>query len=586
MSEAQQHRFSGPVSVFHERRLPERATPVGYAALIDAFQLKVPLPRTLSATGERHRITEQGGWRVLTPRHAPHQTLEGHLTFGLKYEGLDLAVLKRLFQSTGPREIQAIVREKPTGSYARRLWFLYEWLTGDALDLPNADKGTYVPVVDPEQQWAADGENSSRHRVRNNLPGTPEFCPLVFRTAALERFVAMDLHNRAMAVVADVSRDLLARTAAFLLLKDSKSSYAIEGERAPQDRIQRWGRAIGEAGRQPLDLEELLRLQRIVIGDARFVQLGLRTEGGFVGEHDRDTRMPLPDHISARAEDLPPLIQGMTEFGNGPAQKLDPVIAATALAFGFVYVHPFEDDGNGRIHRYLIHHVLAQRGFNPPGVVFPVSAAILENIDEYRRVLEDYSARLLPVIDWEPTESGNVRVRNDTGDFYRFFDATPQAEFLYACVRKTIEEDLPNETDFLRRYDTLRERLVSFIDMPNRMVDLLFRFLHQNGGRLSQRARTREFDALTDAEVERIERLYEETFGGPPHIRSMSDLDIALHNREIGWPPTCEKAPDGRHRIAKVRGKPSAVFEGWTLQGVCSLCEQLVDTGEPYDKRD
>ena len=72
----------------------------------------------------------------------------------------------------------------------------------------------------------------------------------------------------------------------------------------PHDRIQRWGRAIGEAGRRPIDLDELLRLQRIVIGDARFVRLGLRDEGGFVGQHDRDTRMPLPDHISARPEDF------------------------------------------------------------------------------------------------------------------------------------------------------------------------------------------------------------------------------------------------------------------------------------------
>ena len=67
------------------------------------------------------------------------------------------------------------------------------------------------------------------------------------------------------------------------------------------------------------------------------------------------------------------------------------MIAAAILAFGFVYIHPFED-GNGRIHRYLIHHVLAARGFNPPGVVFPVSAAILEQIDDYRRVLEELFA--------------------------------------------------------------------------------------------------------------------------------------------------------------------------------------------------
>src|SRR5437016_623914 len=99
-----------------------------------------------------------------------------------------------------------------------------------------------------------------------------------------------------------------------------------------------------------------------------------------------------------------------------------------------------------------LYHLLAKRGFSAAGVVFPVSAAILERIDEYRAILEDYSRRLQTVIDWQPTNDGNVRVLNDTADFYRFFDATPHAEFLYACVRKTIEEDLPRETEFLERY--------------------------------------------------------------------------------------------------------------------------------------
>ncbi len=512
MNVATSHRFSGPVTVFQERRLPERATPAGYSALIGAHDLRVPLPRTLSATGERHRVIEAGGWRILTPRHAPRPSLDGHLTFALKHEGLDLAVLKRLFLAVGAAEMEALVRAKPTGGYARRIWFLYEWLIGTRLDLPDAEAGRYVGAVDPDRQWAVEGKNSTRHRVRNNLPGGPEFCPLVFRTQAIDRFIAMNLPRRAQEIVATVPRNLLARAAAFLLLEDSKSSYAIEGERAPQDRIQRWGRAIGEAGRRPLDLEELLRLQRIVIGDARFVRLGLRREGGFVGRHDRDTRLPLPDHIGARPDDLRSLAEGMTAFDRGPALKLDAVIAAAALAFGFVYAHPFED-GNGRLHRYLIHHVLARRGFNPPGVVFPVSAAILDRIDQYRRVLEDTSLRLMPVIEWQATDDANLRVLNDTGDFYRFFDATSHAEFLYGCVQKTIEEDLPNETDFLRRYDLFRSRLASMIDMPDRTIDLLFRFLRHNAGRLSKRAQGQEFDALSDTEVARIERLYAEAFG-------------------------------------------------------------------------
>jgi hypothetical protein len=183
------------------------------------------------------------------------------------------------------------------------------------------------------------------------------------------------------------------------------------------------------------------------------------------------------------------------------------------LAFGFVYVHPFED-GNGRIHRYLIHHVLAERGFNPPGVVFPVSAAILSAIDAYRIVLESYSRRLLPLIEWRPTEQGNVEVLNDTGDFYRYFDATPHAEFLFGCVRRTIEQDLPEEADYLRRHDQAVRRIMDAVEMPDRLAADFVMFVRQNDGTLSRRRREREFAKLTDQEVANLEAIVSEAFEG------------------------------------------------------------------------
>jgi hypothetical protein len=487
--------------------LPEAATPVGYAALIEAYDLAVPVPLTLAAIGPRHKVYKAEGWSIYTPRHVPSADLVGHLTFALRYEGLDLAVLKALFRATGPVAIVNMVQAAPTGAYARRVWFLYEWLLEERLDLPDAGQGAYALVVDPKLQWATEGTTSTRHRVKNNLPGTPAFCPLIFRTPALEAFVARNLAEEARRLVAEVPADLLARTAAFLLLKDSRSSFQIEGEDAPQDRIQRWGQVIGEAGRRPVDRDELERLQRIVIGDARFVHLGLRQDGGFVGEHERNTGAPIPDHISARHQDLPELVAGLTAFERGAARVLDPVLAATILAFGFVYIHPFED-GNGRLHRYLIHHVLAERGFNPPGLVFPVSAVILDRIDGYRRTLESYSRRLLPHVRWRPTDRCNVEVLNDTIDFYRYFDASPHAEFLFACVARTVDVDLPAETAFLRAYDTFKGRVAGMIDMPDRLLDLLFRFLRQNEGQLSKRAREREFAALTDEEAARVEGIY------------------------------------------------------------------------------
>jgi hypothetical protein len=507
MKNALGNRSSELITVFQDRRLPAPGRPAGYAALIEAYALEVPLPRQLHAIGERHKVISSEGWRLLTPRPVPEDSLAGHLTFALKWEGVDLLILKHLFLALDAQHIVEFVESQPTGAYARRVWFLYEWLTGCELALPDASRGSYANVLDPDLQFATPGERSPRHRVRNNLPGTPEFCPLVFRTDALNSFLDRNLAARAQAITAPVPADVLARAVAILLLEDSKSSFAIEGEQPPRRRIERWGQAIGQAGRIPLDIGELLRLQSLLIGDSRFARLGLRTEGGFVGEHDRETGAPIPSLISARPDDLTGLIEGLLAFISEASQALDPVVAAACLAFGFIYIHPFED-GNGRLHRYLIHHVLAERGFNPPGLMFPVSAVILRLIDDYRRTLKTHSHLILPLIEWEPTPQGNLRVLNETGDYYRFFAATPHAEFLYRCVQATIDEDLPKETAFLQAYDRFAARVQDLLDMPDTTLDLLFRFLRQNDGSLSKRGRSREFANLTDEEVAEIERIY------------------------------------------------------------------------------
>jgi hypothetical protein len=222
------------------------------------------------------------------------------------------------------------------------------------------------------------------------------------------------------------------------------------------------------------------------------------------------TGAPLPEHISARAADLPSLVGGVIAYDErATADGMDPVVAAAVEAFGFVYVHPFED-GNGRIHRWLIHHVLAAMGFAPPDVVFPVSAVMLREIGAYRDVLESYSRPLLPLIRWRPTGRGNVEVLNETAPWYRYFDATRHAEFLYHCVAVTVRHDLPYEVAYLEAFDRFAEGVTAIVDMPRRTIDLLHRFLRQNHGRLSKRARTREFGALDDDEVARIEALYAE----------------------------------------------------------------------------
>ena len=508
--------FSHPVTSFHGRILPERGSPAGYAALIHRYGLQLPLPPRIAAVAERFYPKSTEACLLVTPRHRPPDTLAGQLEFALKWEGVDLSVLRALTDAVPAAEFEAIVWATPTGSYARRIWFLYEWLTGQALDLPNSSKVRAVPALNPTQQFALpQGTLSTRHRVTNNLPGTRAFCPLVRRTPALDTFLAKQFNLRAREVLGNTHTDVLARAASFLLLSDSRASFDIEGERPSRQRTLRWAQAIKQAGTHPVSLDELERLQRIVIGDARFVHLGLRTEGGFIGDHDRVTQEPIPDHISARAEDLYDLITGVVEYVTRSINGgIDPVVAAASAAFGFVYIHPFED-GNGRLHRWLIHHVLATAGYNPPGVVFPVSAAILRDIHTYRSVLESYSQPLLPCIVWEPTDRGNVNVLNDTVRYYRYFDATAHAHFLYQCVATTVERDLPDEVAYLEGYDRFAAAVQDIVDLPARTLELLHAFLRQNNGRLSKRAREDEFKAFEPHEVEAIERLYAECFQMP-----------------------------------------------------------------------
>jgi hypothetical protein len=234
-------------------------------------------------------------------------------------------------------------------------------------------------------------------------------------------------------------------------------------------------------------------------------------DGVFLGERDRDGD-PLPEFIGARPEDLEGLMAGLLSANDRMRDDaVDPVIQAAATAFGFVFVHPFAD-GNGRLHRCLIHHVLAERKFTPPGMVFPVSSVMLDRIDEYRSTLQAHSGPLMDFIEWRPTASHNVEVLNDTSDLYRYFDATEQAEFLYSCVQRTVEIDLPREIEYLRRHDRAMGRIMNTVELPDRLAQNLIMFIRRHRGTLPSGRRQGEFAALSDDEVERLEEIVRDEF--------------------------------------------------------------------------
>ena len=505
-------RISIRVPAFHGRELPEEGVIVGYAALISHLELPVPIPEIIALISDKNKKYAIEGWKVFTPKHKPEESIYKQLVFALKYEGVNLLVFKKIFETLPTAEVLEILRKEPTGMYSRKIWFLYEWLMSTKLDIPDLTIKKAIPLLDEKLQFAIPGISSPRHRIINNLPGTINYCPLIRKSTKLEHYISENYSEKKQVYLKGLRKDVLQRASSFLLLKDSKASFTIEGENPGNNRAMRWGKAIGQAGQKTLSIEELVRLQQIVIEDRRFIDMGLRKKGGFIGEHDRSTGEPIPDHISAKEEDITLLLSGLIATNEVlQDQAYDAVLAAATIAFGFVFMHPFVD-GNGRLHRYIIHHILAKKEFTQQGVIFPISSSILDHIDDYKSVLESYSHPVLDHIKWKETEDHNVTVTNDTIDLYRYFDATKQAEFLYDCVDDTLERVIPEEVTYLQNYDVFKKYIDHHFEMPDKMVSVLVRFLEQNNGVLSKRALKKEFSALKPKEIKAIEVNYKNIF--------------------------------------------------------------------------
>lgn len=504
---------------------PAGLVPVGYAALMRDYGLEVPAPRVLravdpqAAAGRREPDQSILGleWDVLprarlasVPDHALDQ-----FPFALKHEGIDLRILWALFRVLPIDDLVGWIETAPYGEYQRRLWFLYEWLTGQILPLPDLTERNYIPIINERLQLAlpqGQADRITRQRVFNNLPGVPGFCPLVRAEPRDAGTETPTLINACREVIDRADPALLRRATSWLLLEESRGSFAIEGEAPPRNRTERWGRAVAQASAFKLDRSALDQLHRELLGsESRFARFGYRRGGGFIGSHHRDDGSPQPAHISARPEDLSWLMDGLcAAYARMHARGYDPVAMAASIGFGFVFIHPFED-GNGRLHRFLIQKALMDAQVVPPGTVLPVSLAILDNLPAYRAVLETFSRPLLPWIDWEATENHNIRVLNDTGPLYPWFDATPQTRYLARVIDQAVRVYLVRELEFLVRYDDVKRDLDRVVEMPDRLLSLFLSFCLQNEGRLGRKRREEIFAELRDEEIARLEAVVAES---------------------------------------------------------------------------
>ena len=507
---------------------------VGYGWLIETHHLAVldlwqECYIDSAARGRKEEGRGKHLIRLFESRYQPDDTLVGHLQFALRYEGANLQVLSLLFDTTGSMQLCEWIADSPTSTYARRACFLHEWLTGAQLPIKNPvpAKTRYVDALDTDMQFGTSATTKdARFRVNDNLLGTRLFCPLVRKTGFLSEMVGKDLRKRTQETLGQYDQDLLRRAAAFLYLKETQSSFEVEHEKPSASKAQRFADLLRQAETgQPLTEERLVGLQNAVI-DPRFHEFTWRHQQNWIGD-DLGYRKRVV-FVPARPDDLPALMQGLldtavkarllvdstSDTGDTDMAELqfDPVIYAAIIAFGFVFIHPFMD-GDGRIHRYLIHEVLANAGFTPRGIVLPVSAVILANLDEYVGVLESFSQAVLQRTDYSP-DTPDIPAMGNDAVYFRYFDATEQAEFLYHALERTVEEDLPQEIDFLLCFGRASKQLNALLDWPNHSLELFIRVVHQNDDTLSKTKRQSHFDWMTDAEVNKAEAIVARSFAG------------------------------------------------------------------------
>jgi Fic family protein len=478
---------------------------IGLHWLIEELGLAVAPPAVRSEAIRGARKTRIADGTVLEqyPMAYGPTDLFGHLRFAMRYEPVDLNVLAAFFEKVEGKDIEAWIKSEPVGKYARRAWYLYELLTGNTLDVPEVPPTENVFLLNPELHITATGVRVRRQRVIDNLLGNRDYCPMIRRSDRLNDFLQQQLENEAKKIVEGVDPVLLARAIHYLFTKETKSSFAIEGEVPSTDRTMRFVAALGRADNFNIsDKQAFVELQNSIV-DARYAQKDWRTIQNWVGQ-TASNYSEIIHFICPKPEDVPGLIGGwMRMVARIEDGKVDPICAAAVTGFGFVFIHPFVD-GNGRIHRFLIHRSLTKLKFAPQGVLFPVSAAMLRSPKAYDAALNAFSSSILPLIEYEMDEQPRLTVLNRTDKLYRYFDATPQAEYLYEAIAETIHKDLREEIDFLEVFDKAMAAVKMIVDMPNARASLLVRLILQNHGTLSAKKR-RQFPELRDEEIVEIE---------------------------------------------------------------------------------
>ncbi len=491
---------------------------IGYNFLIQHFSLNVLLPYKRSyLTTQPVRTKEilpDGEEEFFPQKFKTNGLWQEHLLFALKNEGINLQILKVLFQKVNKKELLALIQQKIHSIYSRRVWFFYEFLMNEELPIPPIKTGNYDFALPPDEYFVLDETHSSRakrQRLWNNLPGNADFCPIVRMTKKIKAKVNINYEAQINDALKKYPAELIYRASSFLYLKEAKSSYAIEHQTPTQKRVATFMALLQQAGKNVITKDFLLKLQNAIV-EERYIEKDYRNDQVYVGQ----TLAPgqeLIHFVGVKPADVAMFMQAWLNTAHQLSESNgNPIITACILSFAFVFIHPF-GDGNGRIHRYLLHHILTAKKFNPENIIFPVSAVLYKQSQLYDGMLESFSKKLMEKIDYVLADDGSMTVTNETSDFYRFINFTKIVEDFFDVVDETLRSELIPELDYLIAWEKARVKMRNIVDMPENKALQFIMFTQQNNGKFPK-SRRKSFEELSDSEIEKLAAIVEQEIIG------------------------------------------------------------------------
>lgn len=482
---------------------------VGYAYLIEHPDVKAlslhSSARIMSVTKKQQIENTLATPAALKPK----DRLLDHVLFALKHEGLNLQVLAQVMSLVKETDILEHYEASPTGKYIRIACLLWEHFNHQSIKRTTELKyGKYVPLLDPKDYITGAEQKNIRWRVTINVIGSLDYCVTVRRTTRLEKALAVDVLQKAKAFTESLDESLLNRALSWVYLSETRDSFAIEKELPDTGKIQRYTNLLKQA-HKPRNIDEgyLIELQNATINNQYEWAMSYRNEQNYLSNGSGSIGVT---YVPPEPELCRTLMNEWEALTNELPDNIDPIVLGAVISFGFVFLHPFMD-GNGRLSRFLFHHVLCRSGKLANGLLLPVSAVLHNKERQYLKALTDYSSevRQLWQVDYLDTENFTFTFQGHDA-IYRYWDGTTCAELMAEACEEAMEDYIKKEVAYLNQYDVLKRHINNQFDINDRTLSKLVIFCLEQNGKISKKRRDQfQYEVPTDA-FDALEQAYSE----------------------------------------------------------------------------